>query len=58
VIDELELRRRGVRIRVGDPELYIPFEDGTAFAQFLDEGRTHARLQRALRSHPPAAAPR
>ncbi|MGH2953396.1 MAG: phytoene desaturase family protein [Solirubrobacterales bacterium] len=47
VIDELGLRRRGVEIRVGDPELYIPFEDGTAFVQFLDEERTAAALRGA-----------
>ena len=47
VIDELGLRRRGVEIRVGDPELYIPFEDGTAFAQFIDERRTEAALREA-----------
>jgi phytoene dehydrogenase-like protein len=47
VIDELDLRRRGLEIRVADPELYIPFEDGTAFAQFLDEDRTAAALHEA-----------
>ena len=45
VVDELGLRRRGVEIRVADPELYIPFEDGTAFVQWLDADRTDAALR-------------
>ncbi|HEX2467504.1 MAG TPA: NAD(P)/FAD-dependent oxidoreductase [Solirubrobacterales bacterium] len=45
VVAELELERRGVKIRVADPELYIPFEDGTAFVQWLDEERTDAALR-------------
>src|SRR5918996_4410977 len=40
VVAELELDRRGVQIRVADPELWIPFEDGTAFAQWVDQDRT------------------
>jgi phytoene dehydrogenase-like protein len=47
VIDELELRRRGLEIRVADPELYIPFDDGTAFVQWLDEERTAAAMREA-----------
>ena len=45
VIAELELPRRGIEIRVADPELFIPFDDGTAFVQFLDEERTDAALR-------------
>jgi phytoene dehydrogenase-like protein len=45
VVEELALDRRGVKIRVADPELYIPFEDGTAFVQWLDEDRTDAALR-------------
>jgi phytoene dehydrogenase-like protein len=45
VIDELELRRRGLEIRIADPELYIPFEDGRAFVQWLDEERTAAAMR-------------
>jgi phytoene dehydrogenase-like protein len=45
VIDELELRRFGVEIRVADPELFIPFEDGTAFVQWLDGDRTATGLR-------------
>ena len=45
VIGELELRRRGFDVRIADPELFIPFEDGTAFVQWLDEERTAAGLR-------------
>jgi phytoene dehydrogenase-like protein len=45
VVAELELERRGVQIRVADPELWIPFEDGTAFAQWVDQDRTDAALR-------------
>lgn len=44
VIDELELRRRGLRFFTADPNLWVPFEDGTAFGQFLDDERTRANL--------------
>jgi phytoene dehydrogenase-like protein len=47
VIDELGLRARGVDIRVADPELFIPFADGTAFVQWLDERHTEAALREA-----------
>jgi phytoene dehydrogenase-like protein len=47
VISELELRRRGVEIRIADPELFIPFEDGTAFVQWLDSDRTAAGMREA-----------
>ena len=47
VISELDLRRRGVEIRVADPELFIPFEDGTAFVQWLDPERTAAGMLEA-----------
>jgi phytoene dehydrogenase-like protein len=45
VVSELDLVRRGVQIRVADPELYIPFEDGTAFVQWLDPDRTDTALR-------------
>ncbi len=45
VIEELELRRRGFDVRVADPELFIPLEDGTAFVQWLDDERTAAGLR-------------
>ncbi len=47
VIEELELARRGVEIRIADPELFIPFDDGTAFVQWLDPERTAAGMRAA-----------
>ena len=37
VIRELDLRRRGLRFFVADPNLWVPFEDGTSFGQWLDD---------------------
>src|SRR4029079_6987142 len=34
VIDELGLRKRGLRYWMADPNLWVPFEDGTSFGQF------------------------
>ena len=45
VIDELELERRGLRYWVADPNLWVPFEDGTSFAQWLDDAKTQANLE-------------
>jgi phytoene dehydrogenase-like protein len=45
VIDELELRRRGYECWVADPNLWVPFEDGSSFAQWLDDARTQAGLE-------------
>ena len=47
IVEELELARRGVEIRIADPELFIPFEDGTAFVQWLDPERTAAGMREA-----------
>src|SRR3954451_14359938 len=44
VIRELDLRRRGYECWVADPNLWVPFEDGTSFAQWLDPARTQASL--------------
>jgi phytoene dehydrogenase-like protein len=44
VISELDLRRRGYGCWVADPNLWVPFADGTAFAQWLDEAKTEASL--------------
>jgi len=44
VIDELDLRRRGLRFFTADPNLWVPFEDGTAFGQFLEDEETKANL--------------
>jgi phytoene dehydrogenase-like protein len=45
VIDELELRRRGFECYVADPNLWVPFADGTSFAQWLDDARTQRNLE-------------
>jgi phytoene dehydrogenase-like protein len=44
VIRELDLRRRGYECWVADPNLWVPFEDGTSFAQWLDHDKTNASL--------------
>ena len=45
VISELGLTGRGVSIRIADPALFIPFDDGTAFVDWADETRTVAGLR-------------
>ena len=45
VISELALKRRGLRWWPADPALWIPFEDGSAFAQHLDDAKTQASLE-------------
>jgi phytoene dehydrogenase-like protein len=40
VIRELELTRRGLEVYVADPQLWVPFEDGTAFAQWMSHEQT------------------
>jgi phytoene dehydrogenase-like protein len=45
VIHELELERRGLRYWVADPNLWVPFDDGTAFGQWLDDAKTEANLR-------------
>ena len=45
VIRELDLRRRGLRYWAADPNLWVPFEDGTAFGQWLDDAKTEANLR-------------
>ena len=45
VISELDLRRRGLHFDVADPNLWVPFEDGTSFGQWLDDDRTMADLR-------------
>lgn len=44
VIRELQLARRGLEIYVADPQLWVPFDDGGSFVQWLDDGRTQASL--------------
>jgi phytoene dehydrogenase-like protein len=45
VISELDLRRRGFQCFVADPNLWVPFEDGTSFGQWLDDERTERNLR-------------
>ncbi len=40
VLTELGLRERGLEYVVSDPEAWTPFEDGTAFAQWVDDDKT------------------
>jgi phytoene dehydrogenase-like protein len=45
VIRELELERRGLRYWMADPNLWVPFDDGSSFGQWLDDSRTQATLE-------------
>jgi phytoene dehydrogenase-like protein len=45
VIRDLALHRRGLEIYVADPQLWVPFADGTAFAQWMDHERTVQELK-------------
>ena len=45
VITELRLRERGLDYVVSDPEAWTPFEDATAFAQWVDDGATLRSLE-------------
>jgi phytoene dehydrogenase-like protein len=45
VIDELQLRQRGFECYVADPNLWVPFEDGTSFGQWLDDAKTQRNLE-------------
>jgi phytoene dehydrogenase-like protein len=44
VIRELDLRRRGFECFVADPNLWVPFDDGSSFGQWLDDAQTQASL--------------
>jgi phytoene dehydrogenase-like protein len=44
VIRELALKQRGLHVDVADPNLWVPFEDGSSFGQWLDDDRTNADL--------------
>ncbi|MFN8114110.1 MAG: NAD(P)/FAD-dependent oxidoreductase [Solirubrobacterales bacterium] len=44
VIDELQLHKRGFKYWMADPNLWVPFEDGTSFGQFLDDDATQRSL--------------
>ena len=45
VIEELHLSERGLEIYVADPQLWVPFDDGSAFGQWMDHERTVAGLK-------------
>ncbi len=45
VMRELDLRRRGLRFFVADPNLWVPFDDGTSFGQWLDDAHTQSDLE-------------
>ena len=45
VVDELGLERYGYKVFVADPNLWVPFADGTSVAQFVDHDRTVAHLR-------------
>jgi phytoene dehydrogenase-like protein len=45
VIRELSLRQRGFECYVADPNLWVPFDDGSSFGQWLDDNRTQANLE-------------
>ncbi len=40
VIDDLRLHERGLEVYLADPQLWIPYDDGTAFGQWMDHDRT------------------
>ncbi len=46
VIGELGLRERGLHFDVADPNLWVPFDDGSSFGQWLDDDRTNADLRK------------
>ena len=50
VIRELGLRRRGYECYVADPNLWVPFDDGTSFAQWLDDAQDPGRASRSSAS--------
>lgn len=45
VIDELQLRRHGYKVFLAEPAIWVPFDDGTWYAQFLDPERTAATMR-------------
>jgi phytoene dehydrogenase-like protein len=44
VIDELRLYQRGLKVFVCDPDIWVPFEDGTSLHLWLDAARTRQSL--------------
>ncbi len=45
VIRELALKERGLHFDVADPNLWVPFDDGSSFGQWLDDDHTNADLK-------------
>lgn len=45
VIEELGLAARGLEVFVADPQLWVPFADGTAYTEWLEPGRTRSALE-------------
>ncbi|MGH9293641.1 MAG: phytoene desaturase family protein [Acidimicrobiales bacterium] len=45
VITELGLRSLGLEVFVADPDVFVPFEDGTAFTQWADDARTEESMK-------------
>ena len=45
VIAELGLHDRGLHYWLADPDMWVPFEDGTSFGEFQDDARTQASLE-------------
>jgi phytoene dehydrogenase-like protein len=45
VISELELERHGYRVTPADPNLWVPFADGSSYAAFVDASRTAEYLR-------------
>ena len=45
VIDELGLERHGYRVTPADPNIWVPFADGTSYAGFIDGARTAEYLR-------------
>ena len=46
VVTELGLAGHGYRVFPADPNLWCPFEDGTSFAEFIDDDETIAHMRR------------
>jgi phytoene dehydrogenase-like protein len=45
IIEDLQLHKRGYEYYVADPQMWVPFDDGTAFAQWIDEAKTEQGLK-------------
>lgn len=45
VIEDLDLRRHGLEINVGDPSYFAPFEDGHAFTAWADPEKTASSIR-------------